>query len=80
MKLSDDMGLSEKFLPESRISRMEVTRNDAAELALNPKAQVVAPAMYKAFRRADLHNNINQGASGVLNIGSRTPSAGAHPR
>ncbi len=74
------MDLSESALFTYRISEMVVTRNDAAELALNPKAQVVAPAMHKAFRQADMHNNIYQGASGVLNIGSRTPSAGAHPR
>jgi hypothetical protein len=59
---------------------MEVTQDAAAESALNPTVQVVAPAMYKAFRQADLHNNIIRGASGVSNIGSRTLSAGDHPR
>ena len=52
------MDLSESAVFTYRISEMEVTRNDAAELALNPKAQVVAPAMHKGFRQADMHNNI----------------------
>ncbi|MFP6839497.1 MAG: hypothetical protein VB962_07940, partial [Pseudohongiellaceae bacterium] len=34
--------------------------------------QVVAPAMYKAFRLADVHNNICRVASGDKDIGSRT--------
>jgi len=33
---------------------------------------VVAPAMYKAFRLADMHNNICRVASGDIDIGSRT--------
>ena len=33
-------------------------RNTATKVALNRKVQVVAPAMHKAFRLADLHNNI----------------------
>jgi hypothetical protein len=59
---------------------LEVIQGAAAKLALNPEAQVVAPAMYKAFRQADMHNNIYRGASRVVNIGSRTLSADAHPR
>jgi len=36
----------------------QAPRNTAIKLALNRRVQVVAPAMYKAFRRADMHNNI----------------------
>ncbi|MBU2098455.1 MAG: hypothetical protein KKD00_06810, partial [Gammaproteobacteria bacterium] len=46
-------------------AKVEVIQGAAAELALNPEAQVVAPAMHKAFRQADLHNNIIRGASRV---------------
>jgi len=35
----------------------EAPRNTATKFALNPRVQVVAPAMYKAFRLADVHNN-----------------------
>lgn len=41
---------------------LEVTQNAAAELALNPKAQVVAPVMYQAFRQADMRTNICTGS------------------
>jgi len=37
---------------------VEVTQGTAAKIVLNPEVQVVAPAMYKAFRLADLLNNI----------------------
>lgn len=37
---------------------MEATQSTAAEIVLNPQVQVVAPAMYQAFRRADMLNNI----------------------
>jgi hypothetical protein len=47
-------------------------RNTATKFALNPKVQVVAPVMHKAFRRADVHNNIYRVASGDKGIGSRT--------
>jgi hypothetical protein len=60
--------------------RLEVTQGVAAKFALNPKVQVVAPAMYKAFRQADMRNNIIRETSGVLNIGSRTLSADDQPR
>ena len=50
----------------------QVPRNTAIKLALNPKVQVVAPAMHKAFRLADMHNNICRVASGYYDIGSRT--------
>jgi hypothetical protein len=50
----------------------EVPRNTATKFALNPKVQVVAPATYKAFRLADVHNNILRVASGDTDIGSRT--------
>ncbi len=36
----------------------QVPRNTATKLALNQKVQVVAPAMHKAFRLADMHTNI----------------------
>ena len=36
----------------------QAPRNTATKFALNRKVQVVAPAMHKAFRLADLHNNI----------------------
>ncbi len=41
---------------------------------------MVALAMHKAFRRADMHNNIYREASGVTIIGSRTLLAGEYPR
>ena len=50
----------------------QVPRNTAIKLALNPKVQVVAPAMHKAFRLADMHNNTCRVASGYYSIGSRT--------
>ena len=50
----------------------QAPRNTAIKLALNPKVQVVAPAMHKAFRLADLHTNICRVASGYYDIGSRT--------
>ena len=53
-------------------NRNQAPRNTAIKLALNPKVQVVAPAMYKAFRQADLHTNICRVASGYYDIGSRT--------
>ena len=53
-------------------NRNQAPRNTAIKLALNPKVQVVAPAMYKAFRQADLHTNIGRVASGYYDIGSRT--------
>ncbi len=36
----------------------QAPRNTAVKIALNQQVQVVAPAMHKAFRLADLHNNI----------------------
>ena len=53
-------------------NRNQAPRNTAIKLALNPKVQVVAPAMHKAFRQADLHTNICRVASGYYDIGSRT--------
>ena len=53
-------------------NRNQAPRNTAIKLALNPKVQVVAPAMHKAFRQADLHTNICRVASGDYDIGSRT--------
>ena len=53
-------------------NRNQAPRNTAIKLALTPKVQVVAPAMYKAFRQADLHTNICRVASGYYDIGSRT--------
>ena len=41
----------------------EATQSTAAKIVLNPMVQVVAPEMYKAFRQADLHNNIQIRAS-----------------
>lgn len=41
-----------------RSQRVEATQSTAAEIVLNPQVQVVAPAMYQAFRRADMLNNI----------------------
>jgi len=40
------------------LQRVEATQSTAAEIVLNPQVQVVAPAMYQAFRRADMLNNI----------------------
>ena len=53
-------------------NRNQAPRNTAIKLVLNPKVQVVAPAMHKAFRQADLHTNICRVASGYYDIGSRT--------
>ena len=53
-------------------NRNQAPRNTAIKLALNPKVQVVAPAMHKAFRQADLHTNICRVASRYYDIGSRT--------
>ena len=64
-----DEGISEKEKPNRRV---KAPRNTAIKLALNPKVQVVAPAMHKAFRQADLHTNICRVASGYYDIGSRT--------
>ena len=58
----------------------EAPRNTATKVALNRKVQVVALAMHKAFRQADMHNNIYREASGVTIIGSRTLLAGEYPR
>jgi len=54
------------------VKNCQAPRNTATKFALNPKVQVVAPAMYKAFRLADMHNNICRVASGDISIGSRT--------
>ncbi len=54
------------------MNKNQVPRNTAIKLALNQKVQVVAPAMYKAFRLADMHTNILRVASGFKDIGSRT--------
>lgn len=43
----------------------QVPRNTATKLALNQKVQVVAPAMHKAFRLADMHTNIVEMPPGI---------------
>lgn len=37
---------------------MQATQDTATGIALNPKVQVVAPAMLQAFRQADMLNSI----------------------
>jgi len=37
---------------------VQATQDTAAGIALNPKVQVVAPAMHQAFRQADMLNSI----------------------
>lgn len=59
---------------------MQVPGNTATKVALNPMAQVVALEMHKAFRLADVHNNILRVASVDTDIGSRTLLAGQCPR
>tara|TARA_R100000988_G_C3997740_1_gene166847 strand:- start:234 stop:419 length:186 start_codon:yes stop_codon:yes gene_type:complete len=58
----------------------EATQDTAAEIVLNPLVQVVAPTMLSGFPSSGHAQPHLVGASGVLNIGSRTLSASGYPR
>ena len=59
---------------------VKAPQNTAAKIALNRKIQVVASPTHKAFRLADMHNNIIGLGLRVYIIGSRTYSTGQYPR